>query len=76
MPTRREMLNAAAALMGASLFGVPASRAGTQVEDAIREKTRGAPIERGASHAGHPSNRGEWAFRLYDGHGGQPDDTG
>ena len=54
MPTRREILNAAAALMGASLFGVPASRAGTQVEDAIREKTRGAPIERGRVTLGIP----------------------
>ena len=54
MPTRREMLNAAAVLAGASFFGLRPARAATQVEDAIREKTRGAAVEPGRVTLGIP----------------------
>ena len=54
MPTRREMLNAAAAFAGASLFNLRLASAATQLEDAIREKTRGAAVEKGRIALGIP----------------------
>ena len=54
MPTRREMLNAAAVLAGASFLGLRPARAATQVEEAIREKTQGAAIEPGRVTLGIP----------------------
>ena len=54
MPTRREMLNAAAVLAGASFLGLRPARTATQVEDAIREKTRGAALETGRVKLGIP----------------------
>ena len=54
MPTRREMLNAAAAFAGVSLFNLRLASAATQLEDAIREKTGGAPLEKGRITLGIP----------------------
>jgi sulfur-oxidizing protein SoxY len=54
MPTRREMLNAGAAFAGVSLFNLRLARAATQLEDAIREKTGGAPLEKGRITLGIP----------------------
>jgi len=54
MPTRREMLNAAAVLAGASFLGLRPTRAATQVEEAIRETTGGAAVEMGRVKLGIP----------------------
>jgi sulfur-oxidizing protein SoxY len=54
MPTRRQMLNAAAVLAGASFLGLRPARAATQVEEAIREKTGGAALETGRVKLGIP----------------------
>ncbi|WP_088347615.1 MULTISPECIES: thiosulfate oxidation carrier protein SoxY [Rhodomicrobium] len=54
MPTRRQIMQAAAALAGAALVRAPEARAATQLEDAIAEKTRGAAVERGRVTLGIP----------------------
>lgn len=54
MPTRRQMLNAAAVLAGASLLGLRPARAATQFEEAIREKTGSAAVEKGRVTLGIP----------------------
>ena len=54
MRTRREILDAAAVLAGASLFRLRPARAATQVEEAIRDRTRGATVEKGRITLGVP----------------------
>ena len=54
MPTRRQIIGAAAALAGASLLGVRGPSAASKLEDAIRERTGGAPVERGRVTLGIP----------------------
>jgi sulfur-oxidizing protein SoxY len=54
MPTRRQIITAAAALAGASLLGARGASAASPLEDAIRERTHGAPVERGRVTLGIP----------------------
>lgn len=54
MPTRRQIIGAAAALAGASLLGARGVTAASPLEDAIRDRTKGATVERGRVTLGIP----------------------